>query len=204
MPRPKLFTDEELRERKRAQDRAYNAAHREQQKAWREANKEHLREQGAEYRKANKERIAAWQAEYRKKNAERIRLARKARPYVRSKESMERKAARLRETRYFERYRAQNRARIAAQQHNYRARKRAAQGRLSKDIVQRLMKLQRARCAGCGASLRARGHHLDHAVPLAKGGSNSDDNVQLLCPRCNCGKRHADPIAWAQRNGRLL
>jgi len=81
--------------------------------------------------------------------------------------------------------------------------RRLATGKLSTNIVSKLMKLQRGCCACCGASL-ADGYHLDHIMPIAKGGQNSDDNVQLLTPTCNLKKKDLDPITWAQKNGRLL
>jgi hypothetical protein len=45
------------------------------------------------------------------------------------------------------------------------------------------------RCQLCGAS-SADGTqlHIDHRVPLAKGGSNEDDNLWTLCGHCNLGK----------------
>lgn len=49
----------------------------------------------------------------------------------------------------------------------------------------------RGRCAHCGASidleLEADGH-IDHIIPLARGGTNDLVNLQLLCESCNLNK----------------
>ncbi|MGP0054591.1 MAG: HNH endonuclease [Steroidobacteraceae bacterium] len=49
-------------------------------------------------------------------------------------------------------------------------------------------------CAcGCGRSLHL-GFHVDHVVPLARGGTNWPANLALLAPVCNrkkgCGPAH--------------
>lgn len=38
------------------------------------------------------------------------------------------------------------------------------------------------RCAACGSLERL---EFDHIVPIARGGSNSERNIQLLCEQCN-------------------
>ena len=46
---------------------------------------------------------------------------------------------------------------------------------------------QRWKCNHCGKDIRDE-NHVDHILPLAKGGSNDMDNLQLLCPPCNLRK----------------
>lgn len=84
-----------------------------------------------------------------------------------------------------------------------RARSAGNGGKLSKDIVQKLLKRQNGKCACCGLSL-SNGYHLDHIIPLALGGKNSDDNVQLLTPKCNLKKGAKHPIDYMQSKGLLL
>ena len=47
-------------------------------------------------------------------------------------------------------------------------------------------------------------HHVDHIVPLAKGGQHVASNIQILCPTCNVRKSAKDPIDFMQSRGFLL
>ena len=87
---------------------------------------------------------------------------------------------------------------------NRRARERAVGGKLSRDIITQLMKSQRGKCVACGMRLTRRNRHLDHIVPIKRGGLNSDSNVQLLCAPCNLSKHARDPIEFMQSKGFLL
>jgi len=86
---------------------------------------------------------------------------------------------------------------------NRRARVRGNGGKLSHNIVQRLMVLQKGKCACCGKSL-SKGHHLDHIIPIALGGMNTDNNVQLLRPKCNLSKGAKDPVDYMRTKGKLI
>ena len=44
------------------------------------------------------------------------------------------------------------------------------------------------RCAYCGIGLSTTNAAVDHRIPLARGGSDSEDNWQLVCADCNGGK----------------
>lgn len=51
---------------------------------------------------------------------------------------------------------------------------------------QRIIERDRYRCQRCGTYLTgARDTHVDHVIPLAKGGNETDQNKQTLCATCN-------------------
>ena len=77
-------------------------------------------------------------------------------------------------------------------------------GKLSTGLVAKLLMLQRGKCAcGCGKPLNNE-FHMDHRMPIAKGGRHHDDNMQLLLPLCNMQKNAKDPIDFMQSRGFLL
>ena len=86
--------------------------------------------------------------------------------------------------------------------HNRQARLRSNGGVLSKGLTEKLMHLQRGRCACCSVTLTT--YHLDHVLPLALDGENEDRNIQLLCPTCNVQKHSRHPIDFMQSRGFLL
>ncbi len=97
--------------------------------------------------------------------------------------------------------------RKAAARRNRRARERNAKGQLSRGIRKALYAAQRGCCPVCKDALAMDGAqkcHIDHVVPLAAGGTHTDDNVQLLCPDCNVSKGAKDPIEFMQSRGFLL
>ena len=86
---------------------------------------------------------------------------------------------------------------------NRRARKRAVGGQLSKGLTQKLFKLQKGKCACCKQPL-GDDYHLDHITPLVLGGTNTDDNMQLLRSKCNLQKSTKHPVDFMQQRGFLL
>lgn len=86
---------------------------------------------------------------------------------------------------------------------NRRARKANNGGVLSKGLASRLFALQKGKCACCGVSLGEK-YHMDHIIPLALGGANSDSNIQLLRATCNCKKQAKHPVDYMQERGFLL
>lgn len=100
-------------------------------------------------------------------------------------------------------WKAENPDRLKSLNSAYRARKRGNGGKLSIDIVKKLFVLQRGLCPCCRQPL-GDDYHLDHKIPLSRGGANTDENVQLLRQRCNIQKGAKDPIEFMQSRGFLI
>jgi 5-methylcytosine-specific restriction endonuclease McrA len=84
-----------------------------------------------------------------------------------------------------------------------RAREKHAEGVHTASDVASIIKRQSGQCAYCPKKL-GRQYHVDHIIPLSKGGSNWPKNIQVLCPACNMAKGRKDPIDYARETGRLI
>lgn len=87
--------------------------------------------------------------------------------------------------------------------HIRRARIKATGGAFNQSDIDQIYKRQHGHCVYCKAPLR-KSFHVDHVVPIAKGGSNWPKNLQLLCRRCNCSKRDLLPEKFARKFGLLI
>lgn len=83
-----------------------------------------------------------------------------------------------------------------------RARLRAAGGQITATDIAAQYDTQRATCHYCPSSIAHGRFHVDHYVPLAKGGSNEPSNMVLACPECNKAKKDLLPEAWSARLAR--
>ena len=76
-------------------------------------------------------------------------------------------------------------------------------GVLTLGLSLRLFQLQKGKCACCKKPLGSN-YHMDHIMPLALGGTNTNDNIQLLRARCNLQKQAKHPVDFMQQRGYLL
>ena len=181
-------------------------------RAWQLANPEKMRKRRRKWDAANPEKVRAKRRRGRAKNAERIR-DRERRRWAEQKE--DRREA-------FRRWRKQNppdpakRAEIArrwSRNHPDKVREHTRDRRALRAAafvatvtvadIARLMERQRGRCPYCDRSIRD-GYHVDHYVPLAKGGTHEPENVQLTCAACNQSKGAKLPEEFAQERGKLF
>lgn len=176
-----------------------------QSASWYAANSERIKALHAEWKKANPEKTAAYleaaieakggKADYLAWRANKVSYKAAAKAW-REKNRDKKKAA-------SEAWNAENPERRRLSNQNRRARKKAAGGQLSRDLTVNLFKLQKGKCPCCKQPL-GDDFHLDHIVPLALGGTNTDDNIQLLRALCNMQKNAKHPIAFMQERGFLL
>lgn len=145
----------------------------------------------AAYRAANPEMVKGWARLSRLRNREKV-AARDAAYYAANAEAIREKVLRWqRENPEACRIRGQNR------------RAKMTGGKLSKDLAKKLFALQKGRCPCCRQPLGS-DYHLDHIIPLSRGGQNVDSNIQLLRKTCNHQKHARSPVEFMQSKGFLL
>ena len=184
-----------------ARDRAYKESHRkelaEQSKVYYHAHKEQLAKTSAEWRRKNAEYLTKKGAEYRAANPEKM-AEHKRKHYEKNTAKIKKRAAdwvknnieyvRIREKQY-----RKNNPELFV---NYKAirRTRVGSDKLPYGTISKLFKTQNGLCACCNTPLDK--YHVDHIMPLALGGRNVPENVQLLSPKCNQTKSAKHPDVW--------
>lgn len=181
---------------------------RERKAAWKARNRARVNAAQTALRKLTKERDREWRRAWNKKNPER-QIAASARYYADNAERL-RSRARAWFAANPERASAQSKKWFAANpemvriyQANRRARINAAEGTHTPADIQRIGNAQRWKCHWCGKPTK-RKYHVDHIMPLVLGGTNWPKNLAITCARCNQRKHASDPVAFAQREGRLI
>ncbi len=148
---------------------------------------------GAAYTAARKEERVVYHAAYRSSHREE-KTAYNATYYAAHREEMIASQAV---------WQRENPDKVRARTHRRRARRLNAPGTHTAQQIKDLLQKQSFRCAYCRKSIKS-GYHVDHIIPLSRGGGNGVTNIQILCPHCNCSKNAKDPIHFAQQLGKLL
>jgi 5-methylcytosine-specific restriction endonuclease McrA len=169
-------------ERVKARHERYRATHRvssyrypEAELRYRQRHPERIKQRSRAWYLANKEKVKARAAKWASENRERRKeIGRK------SYHAYPEKARALRDRR---------RALLAS-----------ASGCYTAQDVKIQLKLQRNRCYWCGTRLGT-DYHIDHVIPLCRGGSNGRENIVISCASCNLRKNKKMPEEFA---GRLL
>lgn len=159
-------------------------------------NKDKLAEKQKEYVVKNKVKVAEYHAIYGKEYY--INNKDKISAYYREHNIKHRESNSIKRKKY-----RQENPEVAK---NSKAKRRSLEkdnGKLSKGILTQLYQIQKGLCICCKEPL-GDDYHLDHIMPLALGGTNTDDNVQLLKAKCNLQKSAKHPVDFMQSKGFLL
>ena len=178
----------------------------------RKANPHSYREKGERWRLKNLESYRAGRRKWNRENKDKIKAAAERRRLKRIAE-LERLGLRppkdtttplqLANRAYMRKWKAANRDRLRVHHQNRRARKRGSNGTHTLDDIFAIIKSQKGKCCYCRLKLTS-AYHIDHIVPLSKGGRNDRRNIQIACGFCNGSKKDKDPIVFAQSLGMLL
>lgn len=191
----------------------------------RDANIEEFRKRESAYYSKNKDRInknrSVWRAENKSKVAsqkrkyyERVKnqqwFQEKQRAYRASrkedKRQYDKQYAKLnsdKKTRVAKDWIKSNPIRRRAIVFSYDSRRRAAmRGGPSSSEIRDWARKQTKVCYWCGEKCLK--YHIDHYIPIAKGGEHSLHNLVISCPPCNHRKNAKSPYEYAKEHGRLF
>ena len=169
---------------------------------WYQTHREQVLKKQSEYRKAHPEQYRRYSAAFRKRYPEKVRET-NLRISSANREDRRERARRYSQEHpgYQKRWRENNRDKYHAKTHRRRSLELGASGSFTHLDIDIIRKNQRGKCWYCGTDLSKTGEHIDHRVPLSRGGSNWPENLVLTCPKCNLSKGSKLPHEW---NGRLL
>lgn len=196
-------------------------------KKYRDDNKIKLLEYNRQYYSSNKEKILISQKTYYENNKELI--CEKNKQYVKNNIEIVRARRKISFSKYFklnrdkclakakDRY-YKNKDKESERKKLYHQTKKGKIARINSKHKRRLMEksgdvtneqllalIKNARnCYWCNCNLEDVKIHIDHYVPLSKGGEHTLNNLVISCDACNMKKGAKDPIKFAQSVGRLF
>lgn len=162
-------------------------------KEYRAANLEKVKAGQRDHYARNRDRVIENVKEYARNNKDKIKEL-NAKKYDGAKEF---RRAQIKEWQDKNREKFKEIGRIACL--NRVARKAKASGKYTVKDVRKMYDAQNGECVACKTSL-LQGYHVDHIVPLSKGGDNWPTNLQLLCPPCNMRKSDMSMEEFMRRN----
>lgn len=173
---------------------------REWRRKWYQKNKSKHAARVKEYLKKNPEKKKLWDAEYRNKYREEInaRALKYSLKYQSEHRDESKIKARVRRKLFPEKQRASSKKYALKNKHKvYQwARNRAIKqsgvpvGNLKEIVKLRVDSIADVNvcCAYCGVNLFKKPLHLDHFIPISRGGHHVIENIRIACPPCNLQK----------------
>lgn len=171
---------------------------RAKQKQYYRKNAHKVRERGIKYRNQNKEKLAQKNKDWNERNRDCPEYKRKRtigarRTYLKSKKKT---LAR------HKRWRANNRALVAFYRMKRRAMEAGATINLAqiKEFIKQVRSKEELQCSYCLKVTPIKRIHIDHIIPLCKGGAHSVENLCVSCKKCNLQKGRQTPGSWIRED----
>lgn len=167
-------------------------------KQWRENNINYKRDMDRVYRENNIEKLKEYKKQYHAKNKEKI--------IEKSKIWYESNIERAKETRkkYNKYYRSTESSKISSRIFKLKRRKVIRYGCDKATNTEIKLLIENSKnCYWCDKELNGI-YHIDHYIPIAKGGNHSIENLVISCPSCNLRKHSKDPMQFAKEIGKIF
>src|SRR5260221_8642592 len=190
-----------------AERRAYRAAHpeklREREKRGYNANRDRAKLVRAEWRKNNPEKTQAQKRRHYEANRDKLQA--KGKKWV---EANPEKAREIKRKHYgantakaiarAAKWRRDNPDKTRAHAPKSRARRALPPGSYTEADIQLQREKQNGLCFYCKRDISKK-YHVDHYIPIAKGGTHDPSNIVLACPPCNVRKQAKLPHNFTPR-----
>lgn len=149
---------------------------------WAAANPDKVRDKASRYRQRHPERVKAAQEKYDQKPESALRFVKyrqgKGKSYKQSWKSANK-----------------SRVRLQGQMDSSRRRARLAGNGIYEISPKDKRRLMTNSCAECDGP----GQHIDHIIPISRGGRHAIGNLQMLCAPCNQSKHNKLTVEWRAR-----
>ena len=166
----------------------------EMSRGWYERNKERKRQTNSAWYELNKDiKLQTWRVWYERNMDRQMQKLRAWR---------ELNKERIKQTNREWKLNNSDRVRLNDKNNRHKRRSQQRAGMSSAELSAWIERQPKA-CHWCGKKC-AKKFHIDHYVPLSKGGAHAAENLVISCPSCN-GRKHAkDPYEFANQVGRLF
>lgn len=155
----------------------YRLANKDKRTKYLQDNKEKLSQQNKLYIQKNIDKRIAYKKQYRQENKEHI-------------------------AKYNAEYMKTDKGKIHNRNNVRRRRSQIKDSDLTTSQIIEL-KTTTTKCYWCHSELNEK-YHLDHYIPLSRGGKHTISNIVISCPSCNLSKQDKMPEEFARQIGRLL
>ena len=163
------------------------------QRKYRNQNKIKISENQKEYYKKNKHDILSKQKEYGLINKEKISI--KTKNYYKNNKDKVLESNK--------KYIKSEKGKLSRINTEHKRRTKFKNGDVTTEQLKQLYTNSKV-CYWCDNKLVKNDIHLDHYVPIAKGGLHTISNLVLSCSKCNLTKGSNDPLAFAIQIGKLF
>jgi len=164
-----------------------------------ELNKEKILNKSKEYYNQNKQKIADRNKIYYEANKEKIRESSRITKSIYYQNHKDEISKRHKE------YGKTEKGRLINRNKHLKRRYKVKKGDATTSQIEELISNTRV-CYWCKCKLskKSKDIHIDHYIPLSRGGDHTIGNLVTTCPTCNLKKNAKDPLKFANELGRLL
>lgn len=161
-------------------------------KEWRENNPEKKKLLDKKYQEKNRDKLKEYNKIYYIENIEKFKIYNKEYCSAHKEEAIER----------VRRYRETPKGKSSKKNYEHKRRTEKRKGDVSTNQLLELIE-KSSECYWCKESLSDKVTHIDHLVPLSRGGLHTISNLRVTCSKCNLKKGNKTPEEYLDYINRI-